>query len=117
VAGLRLDELQKKVDEFEKARGWEKFRESLIYAHLIEELTEIGRFILAKEGYKRADLGHSSPGDDIGSEFAQSLTLLIQLANRFGVDLEDALEKELAKMERRFNPKEWTKALSSGGET
>ncbi|MEM4190154.1 MAG: hypothetical protein QW544_06550, partial [Candidatus Caldarchaeum sp.] len=94
---------------------WEKFRESLIYAHLIEELTEIGRFILAKEGYKRENLGHSSPGEDIGSEFAQSLTLMVQLANRFGVDLEQALKKEMHRMEKRFKPEEWRKTLSSDG--
>jgi NTP pyrophosphatase (non-canonical NTP hydrolase) len=111
---MRLSELQRRVEEFEKARGWESFRESLIYAHLIEELTEIGRYILAKEGYKRADLGHSSPGEDLGSEFAQSLTLFVQLANRFGVDLEKALETELERMEKRFNPDEWRRALSGG---
>ncbi|MDW7977865.1 MAG: hypothetical protein RMH74_03570 [Candidatus Caldarchaeum sp.] len=111
---MRLSELQKVVEDFEKARGWEVFRESLIYAHLIEELTEIGRFILAKEGYKRQDLGHSHPGEDVGSEFAQTLTLLVQLANRFGVDLEKALEDELKRMERRFSPDEWRRALRSG---
>lgn len=112
---MRLFDLQKKVEEFEKARGWENFRESLIYAHLFEELTEIGRFILAKEGYKRNDLGHSAFGEDIESEFAQSMTLLVQLANRFGVDLEKALEKELEKMEKRFDPEKWRKAFSDAG--
>ncbi len=110
---MRLSELQRVVDGFEKERGWDRFRESLIYAHLIEELTEIGRFILAKEGYKRENLGHSPPGGDIESEFAQSLTLLVQLANRFGVDLEKALKQEMERMEGRFNPEEWKRVLSS----
>ncbi len=112
---MRLAELQKKVEEFERARGWDCFRESLIYAHLIEEITEIGRFILEKEGYKRSGLGHSTPGEDIDSEFAQSLTLFVQLANRFGVDLEKALEKEMEKMEKRFNAEEWRRALGRDG--
>jgi hypothetical protein len=47
---MRLSELQRRVEEFEKARGWESFRESLIYAHLIEELTEIGRYHPCKRG-------------------------------------------------------------------
>ncbi|MEM0440780.1 MAG: MazG nucleotide pyrophosphohydrolase domain-containing protein [Candidatus Caldarchaeum sp.] len=112
---MKLSELQRKVDEFEKARRWDVFRESLIYAHLIEELTEIGRFILSREGYKRNDLGHSLHDEDIESEFAQSLTLFVQLANRFGVDLEKALAKELEKMEKRFDPAKWREALSGGG--
>jgi len=111
---MELSELQRAVKNFEKARGWDRFRESLIYAHLIEELTEIGRYILAKEGYKRSDLGHSSPGDDIESEFAQSLTLFVQLANRFDVDLEKALKIELEKMEKRFDAEKWRNALSRG---
>ncbi|MDW8084566.1 MAG: hypothetical protein RMI49_05150 [Candidatus Caldarchaeum sp.] len=111
---MRISELQKKIEAFEKARGWENFRESLIYAHLFEELTEIGRFILAKEGYKRNDLGHSSPGDDIESEFAQSMTLFVQLANRFGVDLEKALRIELEKMEKRFDPEKWRESFRRG---
>ncbi len=109
--------MQKLVERFEKERGWDKFGEPLIYTHLIEELTEIGRFILAKEGYKREGLGHSPPGEDIESEFAQSITLFVQLANRFGVDLERALKQEMEKMEKRFNPEEWKRALSSDGAT
>ncbi|MCS6784650.1 MAG: hypothetical protein N3H84_00970 [Candidatus Caldarchaeum sp.] len=112
---MNIRELQKKVDEFEKARGWENFRESLIYAHLFEELTEIGRFILEKEGYKRNDLGHSSPGEDIESEFAQALTLFVQLANRFGVDLEKSVAKEMDKMEKRFDPERWRRSFRDGG--
>jgi NTP pyrophosphatase (non-canonical NTP hydrolase) len=112
---MRLSQLQEMIRDFERQRSWDKFRESLIYAHLIEEITEIGRFILEREGYKRPGLGHSLHHDDIGSEFAQVLTLLVQLANRFGIDLEEALKNEIPKMERRFPPDLWRKSLGAGG--
>ena len=109
---MELNELQQRVLKFERERGWDKFRESLIYAHLIEEVTEIGRFILAKEGYKVENLGHASASSvDVGSEFAQALTLFIQLANRFGVDLSKAVEQEITKMEKRFPAGEWRRYM------
>lgn len=105
---MNLNELQERILRFEHERGWERFKESLIYAHLIEEITEIGRHILAREGYKVEELGHApSSGEDVGSEFAQALTLFIQLANRFNVNLSKALEAELEKMERRFPAEKW----------
>ncbi|MEM3032362.1 MAG: MazG nucleotide pyrophosphohydrolase domain-containing protein [Nitrososphaerota archaeon] len=110
---MMLSEMQRKVYEFERSRGWGSFKDSLIYAHLVEEVTEIGRFILEKEGYKRSGLGHSSFQEDIGKEFAHVLTLLTQLANRFQVDLERALEKEMARMEERFPAEKWRQALGS----
>ncbi len=110
---MRLSELQKRVLEFERARGWDKFRESLIYAHLIEEITEVGRFILEREGYKLQELGHAPTNGDVASEFAQALSLFIQLANRFNVDLEKAVEEEMSRMERRFPAEEWRRRLDS----
>ncbi len=108
---MKISELQRLVERFEKMRGWEMFRDSLVYAHLVEEVTEIGRFILEREGYKRPGLGHSSFEADMGSEFAHVLTLLAQLANRMGVDMERALEAELARMEARFPAEKWKKEL------
>ncbi len=109
---MNLDELQERILRFEHERGWDKFRESLIYAHLIEEITEIGRYILTREGYKIEKLGHApAGGDDIGSEFAQALTLFIQLANRFNVNLSKALEMELEKMKKRFPAEEWRRHM------
>jgi len=104
---VRISEAQKKMLEFEKARGWEAFRESQIFTHLIEELSEIGRYILVREGYKAPDLGHEGPGGEVWREFGQAFSLFLQLANRFGVDLEKAFRDELDIMEKRFPPEKW----------
>jgi NTP pyrophosphatase (non-canonical NTP hydrolase) len=112
---LEISQMQKLVDEFERRRGWNRFRDSLVYAHLVEEVTEIGRFILEKEGYKRPGLGHSSFEEDMGSEFAHVLTLLAQLANRMGVDMEKALEAEMARMETRFPADKWRNVMEKDG--
>ena len=59
---MNINDLQKRIDVFEKERAWDKFPESLIYIHLIEEITEIGRVILEEEGYKVKELGHAPSG-------------------------------------------------------
>ncbi|MCS7132332.1 MAG: hypothetical protein NZ918_01230 [Aigarchaeota archaeon] len=104
---MKISEAQKKMLEFEKARGWEIFHESQIFTHLIEELSEIGRHILVREGYKAPGLGHEEPKEEVWREFGQSFSLFLQLANRFGVDLEKAFIDELRIMEKRFPSKEW----------
>jgi len=111
---MKISEAQKKMLEFEKARRWDRFSESQIFTHLIEEISEIGRHILVREGYKVPKLGHQPPRDEVWEEFGQAFSLFLQLANRFGVDLEEAFVKEMEIMEKRFKPDEWKKYLEKG---
>ena len=107
---MQIRDLQKRIEEFEEARDWQHFPSSLIFSHLIEEIGEIGRHVLQQEGYKTPGLGHSLK-DSPSFEFAQSLSLIIQLANRFQVNLEGAMTAELERMEKRFSVKEWRKYM------
>jgi NTP pyrophosphatase (non-canonical NTP hydrolase) len=110
---MHLREIQEKLDEFEKERGWDKFPASLVFAHLIEELGEISRYITVKEGYKVIGLGHEAPNkEDLGREFAQAFNLFAQIANTFGVDLESVILSELEIMEERFSAEEWSRHMS-----
>ena len=104
---MKISEAQKKMQIFEQERGWDRFSESQIFTHLIEELSEIGRHILVREGYKVPGLGHQQPEDEVWREFAHAFSLFLQLANRFGVDLEKAFEKEFERMEVRFDAGKW----------
>lgn len=107
---MRIREAQQRILGFEEERCWSRFRESQIFTHLIEEISEIGRHILVREKYKVPGLGHEIPGgEDVSREFAQAFTLFLQLANRFNVDLEDAFRKELEMMEERFPSEKWRK--------
>ncbi len=109
---MHLHEIQQKLDEFDKERGWEKFPASLVFAHLIEELGEISRHITVKEGYKVIGLGHTAPKkEDLHREFAQAFNLFTQIANAFKIDLESAVLSELEIMEERFSAKEWSEHM------
>ncbi|MFW9806390.1 MAG: hypothetical protein ACFFFK_06635 [Candidatus Thorarchaeota archaeon] len=110
---MHLKELQENLNEFEKARGWDKFPASLVFAHLIEELGEISRHITVKEGYKVIGLGHEAPKkEDLSREFAQVFNLFVQIANSFDVNLESAVLSELEIMEERFSADEWSRHMN-----
>ncbi len=104
---MDISTAQEKIDAFCKARSWDQFRASLVYLHLMEELSEVGEEILFEEGYKKEGAGHERGNPDVARELAQSFSLFLQLAAHFGVDLEAAFERELSIMEARFPPEQW----------
>jgi NTP pyrophosphatase (non-canonical NTP hydrolase) len=109
---MHLKEIQEKLGIFEKARGWDKFPASLVFAHLIEELGEISRHITVEEGYKVVGLGHQAPdASELHREFAQVFNLFTQLANHYQIDLETSVLSELEIMEARFSTKEWSEYM------
>ncbi|MHA1577108.1 MAG: MazG nucleotide pyrophosphohydrolase domain-containing protein [Candidatus Thorarchaeota archaeon] len=110
---MDLQKIQKMNDEFGKERGWNKFPASQVFTHLIEELGEISRHITIEEGYKAIGLGHDAPTkNELKREFAQVLSLFLQLANHFEIDLEDAILAELKTMADRFPADEWTQYMA-----
>ena len=111
---MELRDIQEMKRAFELARGWNKFKASQVFTHLIEELGEISRYISVEEGYKAVGLGHTAPEkSELSREFAQSFNLFVQLANHFGIDLEDAILTEMKIMEDRFPAEEWSKYMES----
>jgi NTP pyrophosphatase (non-canonical NTP hydrolase) len=106
---LELKELQKKDKIFCEERGWDKFPPSLVLIHLYEELSEVGEYILYKDGYKKSGLGNDRNADyeNLKREFGQILSLLMQLANSFDIDIESAFLSEFEIMQKRFGKKEW----------
>ncbi|MDH4212845.1 MAG: hypothetical protein ACFFCT_10920 [Candidatus Odinarchaeota archaeon] len=109
---MHLKEIQEKLHNFEKARGWNKFPASLVFTHLIEELGEISRHITVEEGYKAIGLGHKAPDkSELHREFAQVFNLFAQLANHYKIDLEASILSELDIMEKRFSTEEWSEYM------
>lgn len=109
---MNLRDIQNALKQFHKERGWDKFAASLVMTHLLEELGELSDYILVEEGYKAPGLGHDEPErNEIGREFAQILSLFVQLANHFEVDLEKSFSAELEIMRERFPADVWTEYM------
>jgi NTP pyrophosphatase (non-canonical NTP hydrolase) len=104
---MNLSKLQLQKKKFDEERSWDAFPASQVFVHLVEEIGEIGRGILYSEGYKKGGLGHSEAPSEVQREYAQSFSLLLQLANMQGIDLEEAYRNEMRVMRRRFPSKAW----------
>ncbi len=92
---MEISEAQKKVDQWIREVGVRYFNELTNMAMLTEEVGEVARIIARRYGEQSEK--ESDKDKDLGDELADVLFVLICLANQTGVNLEEALEKNLAK--------------------
>ncbi len=96
---MTIKEAQKTVDQWIQTTGVRYFNELTNMALLTEEVGEVARLIARK--YGEQSFKDSEEEIDLGNEFADVLFVLICLANQTGVDLTEALEKNLEKKNNR----------------
>ena len=92
---MRLQEAQQTVDKWIKTIGVRYFNELTNTAILMEEVGEVAR-IMARD-YGEQSWRKDAKKEELGDELADVLFVLICLANQTGVDLEQALKKNLEK--------------------
>ncbi|MEA1925252.1 MAG: MazG nucleotide pyrophosphohydrolase domain-containing protein [Candidatus Altiarchaeota archaeon] len=80
-----LSEMQEQVGEYDKKHGWSKDQASHIVLHMTEELGEIARRILRRDGYKKEVFSRK----ELGEELTDILYLNLKLANTFHIELEE----------------------------
>jgi len=93
--GMTIQEAQQTVDNWIKTIGIRYFNELTNTAILMEEVGEVAR-IIARQ-YGEQSFKKSDTEVNLADEMADVLFVLICLANQTGVDLTDALEKNLEK--------------------
>lgn len=96
---MTLEEAQELVDQWIKTTGVRYFNELTNMAMLTEEVGEVARIIARQYGeqsFKESDKKY-----ELADELADVLFVLICLANQTGVNLTDALSKNLAKKTNR----------------
>lgn len=96
---MTIKEAQNKVDLWINTTGVRYFNELTNMAILTEEVGEVARIIARK--YGEQSFKKSDEEADLADEFADVFFVLICLANQTGVDLTEALEKNLIKKETR----------------
>ena len=83
------------VDQWIRTYGVRYFNELTNMAILTEEVGEVARIIARK--YGEQSFKESDKNKDLGDEMADVLWVLLCLANQTGIDLTEALEKNLRK--------------------
>lgn len=96
---MTISEAQQTVDEWINSTGVRYFNELTNMAILTEEVGEVARIIARK--YGEQSFKESDKDKDLADEFADVLFVLICLANQTGVDLTEALKKNLEKKSNR----------------
>ena len=96
---MKLSEAQSLVDQWIKENGVRYFNELTNLAILTEEVGEVARLMSRKYGeqsYKESD-----KDKDLGDELADVLFVLICIANQTGIDLTEAMKKNIDKKTKR----------------
>lgn len=96
---LTIQEAQKIVDQWINSTGIRYFNELTNTAILMEEVGEVARIMARK--YGEQSFKTSDEKIDLADEMADVLFVLICLANQTGIDLTQALHKNLAKKTNR----------------
>lgn len=92
---MTIEEAQQTVDQWINTTGIRYFNELTNTAILMEEVGEVARIMARKYGeqsFKKSDENH-----DLADEMADVLFVLICLANQTGINLTEALKKNLTK--------------------
>jgi len=96
---MEIAEAQKIVDQWIQEIGVRYFNELTNTAILMEEVGEVARIMARRYGEQSEK--ESEKNKDLGDELADVFFVLICLANQTGIDLEEALRKNLAKKTTR----------------
>lgn len=92
---MTIDEAQQTVDNWIKTHGVRYFSELTNMAILTEEVGEVARLmsrIYGDQSFKKSD-----EGKNLADELADVMFVLICIANQTGINLTEAMEKNLAK--------------------
>jgi NTP pyrophosphatase (non-canonical NTP hydrolase) len=96
---MTLEQAQKIVDDWINQHGVRYFNELTNLAMLTEEVGEVARIISREYGeqsYKK-----EAKKSELGDELADVLFVILCLANQTGINLTDALAKNLEKKTKR----------------
>ncbi|MEN7548858.1 nucleotide pyrophosphohydrolase [Rapidithrix thailandica] len=96
---MTIKEAQEIVDQWINTTGIRYFNELTNTAILMEEVGEVARIMARK--YGEQSFKESDKQVDLADEMADVLFVLICLANQTGIDLTEALHKNLDKKTKR----------------
>lgn len=98
---MQIREYQAWVQGWDRARGWDEVAVSHTLLHAVEELGEVARAVLRREGYK-PDAEDAAWRAELTEELSDVFVMLFKVAYQCGVDVESALAAGMAKAEARY---------------
>ncbi|MCC7028676.1 MAG: nucleotide pyrophosphohydrolase [Chitinophagaceae bacterium] len=96
---MQLNELQQQVDDWIKTHGVKYFAPLTNLGILMEEVGEVSRIMVREYGEQSKK--QSDEDKNLGDELADVLWVLTAIANQCGVNLEEAVQKNMLKKTKR----------------
>jgi NTP pyrophosphatase (non-canonical NTP hydrolase) len=109
---MSLTHCQQRVDRWISQFEEGYFHPLTNLARLTEEVGELAREVNHQFGQKTRK--KEEPEGNLGMEMADILFVLICMANREGIDLQEAFDRMMAKVETR-DADRWTRKGAAGG--
>ncbi|WP_099366403.1 nucleotide pyrophosphohydrolase [Sphingobacterium sp. 1.A.4] len=110
---MTIEEAQKTVDQWIRITGIRYFNELTNTAILMEEVGEVARIMARK--YGEQSFKKSDEEVNLADEMADVMFVLICLANQTGINLTEALEKNLQKKTLRDSERHKNNEKLKGG--
>jgi NTP pyrophosphatase (non-canonical NTP hydrolase) len=108
---MSLTEAQRRVDAWISQYEEGYFHPLTNLARLAEEVGELAREVNHRFGQKSKKPGE--PEGDLAMEMADIIFVLICMANREGIDLQETFDRMMAKVESRDRDR-WTRKEAAG---
>lgn len=96
---MTIENAQQQVDDWIKSIGVQYFNELTNLGILMEEVGELSRLMVRK--YGEQSFKESDKNNELSDEMADVLWVLLCLANQTGVNLTEALKKNIEKKTKR----------------
>jgi NTP pyrophosphatase (non-canonical NTP hydrolase) len=100
---MHIREYQTWLEEWDKARTWDRVLPSHTLLHAIEEIGEISRHIQVLEGYRSPDgVSIEQIRAELALELSDLQVMIFKIAYLCGIDMESAMILGQQKADRRF---------------
>ena len=100
---MHIHDYQTWLQNWDTVRTWDRMLVSHVMLHALEELGEISKLVQMVEGYREMD----PPDPDevrelLALELSDLQVMLFKIAYQCGIDMEEAMQKGMAKADARF---------------
>lgn len=100
---MHIRDYQTWLKNWDEARTWDRVLVGHTLLHAVEELGEISKLVQMVEGYREPD---PADPDEVRELLALELSdlqvMLFKIAYQCGIDMEEAMQKGMAKADARF---------------
>ncbi len=99
---MHIREYQTWLEEWDRARDFQRTLPSHTLLHALEELGEVSKLVQQIEGYRAPSAALTELRAELALELSDLQVMLFKVAYLCGIDMEDALQQGQRKADQRF---------------